>query len=181
MITQDPRPGVLDVTGSGEENERLDGTDPEEMVDSIRRRWAPQLGSVAAGELGEPLRVVAVPAAQLRARRGVLEPLVEVGVGRFDTARPEPVDEDAIAGTPCVVVVDAADLWLTMQRRHGISVLLFELVTGRRSTQVELRVYIFDRDDLVLRWGPRLESGGVPHLSEFGVDSGAGRVEKRLD
>jgi hypothetical protein len=171
---------VLDVTGSSEENERLDGTDPEKMVDSIGRRWAPQLGSVTAGELGKPLRVVAVPAAQLRARRRVLEPLVQVGVGRFDAARPEPVDEDAIAGTPRVVV-DAADLWLTMPRRHAISVLLFELATGRRSTQVELRVYIFDRDDLVLRWGPRLESVGVPHLSELGVDSGAGRVEKRLD
>jgi len=121
VITQNQGPGVLDITGRGEKNEGPDGTDPEEMIHSTGRRWPSQLGSVAAGELGKPRRVVAVPAAQLRARRGLLEPLVQVGVGRSDAARPEPVDEDAIAGRPCVVVVDAANLRLSMPRRHAIN------------------------------------------------------------
>ena len=42
------------------------------MVDGIGCRWLSQLGAVAAGELGEPPWVVAVPSAQLGARGRVL-------------------------------------------------------------------------------------------------------------
>lgn len=121
MVTQDAGTGVLDVTGSGEENEGLVGSEPEQVVDSAGCGWVPQLGLVASGELGEPLRVVAVPSAKVSARRCVLEPLVQVGVGLLDAAGPQPVDEDPVAGSPRVVVVDAAYLRVTMLRSSSSS------------------------------------------------------------
>jgi hypothetical protein len=59
VVTQDTGTGVLDVTGRREENEWLGGTESEEMVNGTGRRRMAQFGSVAAGELGKPIRVVA--------------------------------------------------------------------------------------------------------------------------
>jgi hypothetical protein len=59
-----------------------------------------EFDQVAATELGEPLRSVAVPAAQLRGRRDVLHPLVDVDRSLGQTAWLHPVDKhrDAVIG-----------------------------------------------------------------------------------
>ena len=56
-----------------------------------------QLAAVATAELGEAGRVVAEPLPQLGARRELARPLVEAGVLARDAARPEPVDQHAVA------------------------------------------------------------------------------------
>src|SRR5262249_4726644 len=58
---------------------------------------APELAPVALAELGEALRVVREPAAERVARCELTKPLVEPGVVFPEPARPEPIDEDAVA------------------------------------------------------------------------------------
>jgi hypothetical protein len=73
-----------------------------------------QLGLVPAPELGEALRNVAVPFAQLGRWRDRFSPFVERGPGLGEPARPEPIDQDAqrlLAGGIVVHPPDA-DLWL---------------------------------------------------------------------
>src|SRR5438045_3988645 len=55
-----------------------------------------ELVDVAPAKLGEAAGLVAKPLSERAARRQLLLPLVELGLLLRDTARPEPIDENAI-------------------------------------------------------------------------------------
>jgi hypothetical protein len=56
-----------------------------------------KLTQVAAAELLEPSRIVAIPAAQWIARSQVSSPLIDAGLLARESPRPEAVDENAVA------------------------------------------------------------------------------------
>lgn len=68
-----------------------------------------EFGQVPLAELREPPRVVRVPAAQFGRRRDVAAPLVQAGVGLRQAARPEPIDQDAMAVARIARLVDPPD------------------------------------------------------------------------
>jgi hypothetical protein len=65
-----------------------------ELGECRTRRLRMQLPLVTLAKLREPARIVAEPSPKLLARRDVLEPVVEVGIGLAQPARPQPFDED---------------------------------------------------------------------------------------
>src|SRR3954454_18976371 len=103
--------GLADVgaAGGGEQGQRLalrqlaqvlQGSDPPGIV---------EFGPIAAAELGEPERIVGIPAAQGCGRSDLLAPFVQVSLILSKAARPQAVDQDPGAVLGCALVVDAAD------------------------------------------------------------------------
>jgi len=101
---------VLDVAGRGEQDDGSVARDVAQVLHDVARGRVPQLVAIAALEVGEALRFVPIPPAQLVARRDVLRPLVEVGVLLLHAARPEPVDEHPVTTVVAGCVVDAVEL-----------------------------------------------------------------------
>lgn len=56
-----------------------------------------QLPLVTLAKLREPARIVAEPSPKLVARCDVLEPVIEMGIGFAQSARPQPFDENAVS------------------------------------------------------------------------------------
>src|SRR5262249_36088990 len=84
-----------------------------ERIDVVRVRA--QLGAVARAELRVALRIVREPLAQRRARRDVARPGIERRLALAETARPEPVDQHAVAVAGRRVVVDAFDAYAGLE------------------------------------------------------------------
>ena len=68
-----------------------------------------EFGPIATAELGEPVRIVGIPAAQGSGWGDLLAPFVQVSLILGQAARPEAVDQHPGAVLGCAVVVDAAD------------------------------------------------------------------------
>jgi hypothetical protein len=77
----------VDVAGRREQGERARGGGRAQFREGRGGGLGVELGAVAAGELGEPVGVVAEPAPQLGAGRDVAQPAVVVGVGLRQAAR----------------------------------------------------------------------------------------------
>ena len=72
--------------------------------------WMPgELRAVAAAKLVPAFRVMAEPCAQLRARRDLLDPLVELRFGLADAARPQVIDQDPCAVRPFGRIISALE------------------------------------------------------------------------
>src|SRR2546421_6686375 len=106
---------MLDIAGRREKGHPLAVTDAAQVRHRIRCRRPCQLGEVATGEPCELVGVMTVPAAELAARGGVLQPLIEGGVPLLDAPRPQAVDEHS--GAARVTVVDPVNL----ERRPGLA------------------------------------------------------------
>ena len=65
----------------------------DELGDRVLRLLPPELGEVTTAELGEALWTMPVPLTELRTRRQILAPLVELGRVRAQAPRPPPVDQ----------------------------------------------------------------------------------------
>src|SRR3954447_26227746 len=94
-IREDDGVVVLGVPGRVDERQRPAPRSPPQLREP--RAVAAQLLEVATAELFEAVRVVAEPPPQAGARGELLLPPVEPGTFAGDPARPEPIDQDAVA------------------------------------------------------------------------------------
>lgn len=104
-----PGAGVLDIAGGGQQDDTVVARGLEQVGDGGRGFRLAELTAIAAGELVEALRIVAIPLAQLGAGREVLGPLVEGSVRLRHPAGPETVDEDPSTVRRLVPLVDPLD------------------------------------------------------------------------
>src|SRR5579875_378179 len=109
----------VDVLGRRQQDQPLAGGDGSQPGDRVGRRRLRELTTVAAGELGEALGNVSVPAPQLGTGRHVLGPLVMVHRLLGQPARPQTVNQDTVL-TPAAarVVIDPHDLDVRLS--HGL-------------------------------------------------------------
>ncbi len=95
--------------GFGEEERRRSGCRPRsERGDHVR--FGVEFGGVVRAERVPACDVLAVPLAERGARRDFAQPRVDRGFFLFDPARPQPVDQDAVAIAGGRRLVDAFDL-----------------------------------------------------------------------
>jgi hypothetical protein len=99
----------LDVAGRGEQGDGPGRGQRAQLAELPALHAAGKLIEVAAPELVELGRVVAVPLAQLGGRRGVLGPLIQPGRVLAQAPGPDPVDEHAGAVVRRRRLVDSAD------------------------------------------------------------------------
>ncbi len=100
--------GVLQIAGGSQQHETTRSTgEPPQLLEGGGAYRAEQLGPVAAGELGEELGIVPVPAAKLSAGRGVLRPFVDIQGCLLHAPWPQPVDKHPpLTATSPGVLVD---------------------------------------------------------------------------
>ena len=97
---------MLDVACRGQQDHPLTMTDDHKPCNSVGCGWGGQLGSVSPGEFYEPVRIVAVPAAQLGAGSNLLGPLVQPSFGLLDPTGPQAVDEHTVSVAVLRDVID---------------------------------------------------------------------------
>src|SRR6188472_2846699 len=66
------------------------------MVERGGPLWIAKLGTIAATELGVPVRIMAVPLAQLVGGRDLLAPVIEPSALFAESPRPQSVDKHAL-------------------------------------------------------------------------------------
>src|SRR6476661_6962919 len=103
--------GLADVgaAGGGEQGQRLVLRQLAQVLQRSGPSGIVEFGPIAAAELGEPVRIVGIPAAQGSGWGDLLAPFVQVGLILGQAARPEAVNQHPGAVLGCAVVVDAAD------------------------------------------------------------------------
>jgi len=101
----------------GQQGERAFARRAAQIRDRLAERG--KLRPIAPVELGEPRRLMAVPAPQLMARREVGTPGVERKRGLGDAARPQAVDQDAPPVVRRPLLVDALDAHARLRRARA--------------------------------------------------------------
>src|SRR5689334_17708762 len=115
--------GLADVgaAGGGEQGQRLVLRQLAQVLQRSGPSGIVEFGPVAAAELGEPVRIVGIPAAQGSGWGDLLAPFVQVSLILGQAARPEAVDQHPGAVLGSALVVDAADPYAGLLLHAGAS------------------------------------------------------------
>ena len=136
MISQHPRPGMVDVPGRREQDHlALTGEIPK-MAHGDGGGGTMELGEIAAGELFKPGGLVAIPPAQFSAWSDVLQPLIEPRLALFHSAGPESIDQDPFSWRDRLFI-DAMD-----REGHGCRIPQASSLNAGREAVARLTGYV---------------------------------------